>query len=82
MICSPAAAPRDVVPESLFRLVYRMATDYEHKWRMFGLTVESHGLNHLAMGILSCFTLNFEVRKVIGLNLHGALGPTLKSYRP
>jgi hypothetical protein len=70
MICSPAAAPRDVVPESLYRLVYRMATDYEHNWRMSGLAVESHGLNHLAMGILSCFTLNFEVRKVIGLNLH------------
>jgi hypothetical protein len=70
MICSPAAAPRDVVPEQLYRLVYRMATDYEHSWRMFGLAIESHGLNHFAMGILSCFTLNFEVRKVIGLNLH------------
>jgi hypothetical protein len=70
MVCSSAAAPRDVVSESLYNLVYRMATDYEHNWRSSGLTVQRHGLHHLAMGILSCFTLNFEVRKVVGINLH------------
>jgi hypothetical protein len=68
--CSSAAAPRNVVSGLLFDLVYRMATDYEHNWRSSGLTVQRHGLHHLAMGILSCFTLNFEVRKVVGRNLH------------
>jgi len=79
MICSHAAAPRDVVPKTLYDLVYRMVTDYEHNWRGSGLTVERYGMHHLAMGILSCFTLNFEVQKIGWRNTH--LHPYLTRVR-
>jgi hypothetical protein len=69
-ICSPAAAPRDTVPNGLFNLVYRLVKDYEHNWRTSGFTIERDGLHHLAMGILSCFTLNFSVQKIASLNPH------------
>jgi hypothetical protein len=62
--CSMDSAPQDVVPEALFNLVYRFASDYEQNWRASGLTIERYGLHHLAMGILSCFTMNFNVRKL------------------
>lgn len=63
-ICSLTAAPRDEVPEVLFDLVYRFASDYESNWRTSGLTVERYGLHSLAMGILSCFTMNFDMQKL------------------
>jgi hypothetical protein len=61
---SLAAAPRDVVPHALFNLVYRLASDYEHNWRSTGLTTERYGLHCLAMGILSCFTLNISSQEI------------------
>jgi hypothetical protein len=60
-MCSMDSAPQDVVPEALFSLVYCFASDYEKNWRASGLTIERYGLHHLAMGILSCFTMNFNV---------------------
>ncbi|KAH7066827.1 hypothetical protein BKA63DRAFT_523242 [Paraphoma chrysanthemicola] len=67
--CSKDSAPPDVVPHALFDLVYRLAADYEHNWRSSGLTVDRYGLHPLAMGILSCFTLNITVQKVAAINL-------------
>jgi hypothetical protein len=61
---SEAAAPPDVVPNALFDLVYRLATDYEHNWRISNLTTERYGLHCLAMGILSCFTLNVSIQEI------------------
>lgn len=63
-LCSMDAAPQDEIPEVLFDFIYRLASDYEHNWRSSGLTIQRYGLHHLAMGILSCFTMNFHVRTV------------------
>jgi hypothetical protein len=68
--CSVDAGPQDVIPEARLDLVYRLAADYEHNWRSSGLTVNRYGLQPLAMGVLSCFTLNFTVQKVAALSLH------------
>ncbi|KAF2033994.1 hypothetical protein EK21DRAFT_57514, partial [Setomelanomma holmii] len=67
---SLAAAPCEVVPEALVDLVHRLASDYEHNWRESGLHVQRYGLHPLAMGVLSCFTLNFRVQKICSNNLH------------
>jgi len=69
-ICSYAAAPRDVVPDRLYRLVYRIASDYERNWREAGFSVQRDGLHHLAMGLLSCFTLELDVQQVERFDLH------------
>jgi hypothetical protein len=66
---SLAAAPRDVIPEALFDLVYRLASDYEYNWQSAGLTNERYGLHCLAMGILSCFTLNVSVQEISPRNM-------------
>lgn len=50
-------------------MVYRLATAYEHNWRVSGLTIEQDGLHHLAMGVLSCSILNLEVQKIVSMNL-------------
>ncbi|KAH4612139.1 hypothetical protein HBI73_021320 [Parastagonospora nodorum] len=63
-ISSMTAAPRDDVPEVLFDLVYRFASDYESNWRTSGLTIERYGVHSLAMGILSCFTMKFDMQKL------------------
>ncbi|KAF2874050.1 hypothetical protein BDV95DRAFT_320326 [Massariosphaeria phaeospora] len=68
-------APLDVIPQQLFDLVYRLVSDYHNNWTTAGFTTEDYGLQHLAMGILSCFTLNFTTQAVCSENLH------LPSYR-
>ncbi|KAH7081088.1 hypothetical protein FB567DRAFT_532434 [Paraphoma chrysanthemicola] len=68
--CSTDSAPRDVIPQTLFDLVYRFATDYERNWQTSSLTDDRYGLHPLALGILSCFTLNITTQKVAAANLH------------
>lgn len=63
-VCSPMVAPSDTIPQSLYDLVYGLAKDYEYNWRSSGFTAERDGLHHLAMGILSCFTLNIDPDKI------------------
>jgi hypothetical protein len=61
---STAAAPCDIVPDALFNLVYRLSSDYERNWQSAGLTTDRYGIHCLAMGILSCFTLNVSIREI------------------
>jgi hypothetical protein len=63
-MCSTKAAPQDDAPQVLFDMVYRLASDYERTWRTAGLTIKRYGLHPLAMGILSCLTMNFDMRKI------------------
>ncbi|KAF2124796.1 hypothetical protein P153DRAFT_127388 [Dothidotthia symphoricarpi CBS 119687] len=77
---SLAAAPRNVIPQQLFDLTYRMATDYERNWREANYTIERCGLQQIAMGLLSCFTLNFTTMRIVPLNIH--LHPYLGQAEP
>ncbi|KAF1844224.1 uncharacterized protein K460DRAFT_388097 [Cucurbitaria berberidis CBS 394.84] len=58
------SAPRNTIPPQLFDFVYRLAHDYEVNWRTSKFTTESYGLQQLANGILSCFTLNFRTQEI------------------
>jgi hypothetical protein len=69
-MCSCAAAPRDVVPDRLYRVVYRLASDYERNWRESGFSIQRDGLHNLALGLLSCFTLELDVQQVDRFDIH------------
>lgn len=69
-----------MIPQQLFDLVYRLASDYERNWRETGLTIERDGLHQLATGLLSCFTLTFRVQKIDARAVH--LAPYIEQPNP
>ncbi|CAO2652379.1 Nn.00g006620.m01.CDS01 [Neocucurbitaria sp. VM-36] len=71
-ICSQLSAPPDTIPLQLFDFVYRIVSDYEFNWRINKFTTERYGLQQLANGLLSCFTLNFKAQKIPPKNTSGS----------
>lgn len=54
--------PENIVPNSMFEFVFRLVSDYYHDFHMSGCSIEYiQDFQSLAYGILSCFTINFEV---------------------
>jgi hypothetical protein len=57
-----AAALKDIVPEQLFVLVYRIVSDYDSNFRASNLICGDYDIMQFGMGIIACFTLNFGAK--------------------
>lgn len=55
--------PPDVIPQSLFELVYRLLSDYHPSWLTSNYSTDpENGFQQLGLGILTCLALDFEIK--------------------